>query len=119
MDGRGLRLGVVGIEHLHLFEMVGGLAEVGAVSVGVPHAPRGGERLSGQGTVNSVSGACPSVTFTIMGHRVEATVSTQYTAGGCGQLREGAAIKLDVDKQPDGTIYAESIEFLGVSGGRE
>jgi hypothetical protein len=92
------------------------LAEIGAESVAVPDTPRRGEKLSGQGRVNSVSGACPSVRFTIMGHRVEANASTQYSAGACGQLREGADIRLDVDKQPDGTIYAVSIEFLDVSG---
>ncbi|MFN8051476.1 MAG: Gfo/Idh/MocA family oxidoreductase [Acidimicrobiales bacterium] len=33
MDGRPLRVGVVGIEHLHLFEMVNGLVDVGAETV--------------------------------------------------------------------------------------
>jgi len=80
---------------------------------------RGGEKLSGEGVVGAVSGGCPSVSFVILGYRVQATETTVYENGDCNGVREGAQVHLDVDRQPDGAIFAERIVILRASGRRE
>jgi hypothetical protein len=91
------------------------LAVVGGERTPAPPAEQG-ERLSAEGVVAAVSGACPSLTFVFMGHRIQATSATAYRGGSCESVREGAQIALDVLKQRDGSVVAESIAFL--SAGR-
>jgi hypothetical protein len=92
---------------------------LGGEGTRAPVTSRSGERLSGQGVIGAVSSACPTATFIVMGHRVDATAETVYENGSCQSLHDGAQVALDVVKQHDGMIYAEKIAFLVVTGRQE
>jgi hypothetical protein len=91
------------------------LAVVGGDRAPSPPAEQG-ERLSAEGVVGAVSGACPSLTFVFMGHRLQTTRATAYRGGSCESVREGVQVVLDVLKQRDGSVTVESIAFA--NGGR-
>jgi hypothetical protein len=79
-------------------------------SGGDEQGPGGGRHASGEGTVASVRGACPTVSMLIRGYSVTTSAETIYVGGTCGDLRPGAKVEVSGDAQ--GTVVvAESIEF--------
>jgi hypothetical protein len=47
------------------------------------------------GSVESVSGRCPSIEFQLDGRRVDADESTDYKHGQCGDVSVGDHVKVD------------------------
>lgn len=58
------------------------------------------------GTVSSVSGSCPSLTFTVSSTRVFTNSSTTFAGKGCGDLKNGDTLGVGGVKEPDGSVRA-------------
>jgi hypothetical protein len=63
------------------------------------------------GPVSSLSGACPTLSFSVIGTRVYTTQSTQYRAGNCKHVEEGRRVVVVGERQPDQRVRAERIDL--------
>jgi Domain of unknown function (DUF5666)/Putative binding domain, N-terminal/Viral BACON domain len=63
------------------------------------------------GSVSSMTGHCPNVSFSIDHRHVTADASTEYRAGACSDLKNKKKISITGVQQPDGTIRATRIDF--------
>jgi hypothetical protein len=77
----------------------------------------GAEELDVSGAVSSVFGGCPNLTFTIGGVNVYTTAATEFERLTCGDVRNGATVEVDGERQPDGRILAREIEADFSTGG--
>jgi hypothetical protein len=92
------------------------LASAGSDAAPTPPPGRNVERVSGEGVIGAVMGSCPALTLVIGGYQVQTTSVTAYEGGRCESLREGVQVRLDVEKQSDGALVAETVQFVRVSG---
>ena len=74
-----------------------------------PSPNRGGERLGGEGVVGAVRGSCPSLSLVVTGYSVQTNGDTEFKTP-CEALREGAKVKLEVEKHDDGSLVAVWID---------
>jgi hypothetical protein len=77
--------------------------------------PQPSKRVEFDGTIASLSGGCPNVTFTVHGMTIVTDRSTDYTKSKCSDLRRGRDVSGAGMTQPNGTIKATD---LRVEGGR-
>lgn len=75
----------------------------------------GRKKLSGEVTINSMTGTCPNLTLNIHGVRVTTNSSTVFENGECGNLRPGTKVVLDVETQGTGAV-AERIRITDQPG---
>jgi hypothetical protein len=76
-----------------------------------PKPPGGGQEVEFDGTVSSLSGRCPNVSFSSRGYSVTADGSTDYKKKSeCGDLREGRRVSVEGVTQANGTVRAKKIE---------
>jgi hypothetical protein len=61
------------------------------------------------GTITTVSGRCPTVTFTVRGLTVVTDRSTDFTKSKCGDLTRGSDVSGSGTTQPDDTVKATDI----------
>ena len=81
--------------------------EASAGRAPAPH--RGGERVGGEGVVGAVRGSCPSLSLVVAGYSVQTSGDTEFRSP-CEALREGAHVKLEVEKHEDGRLLAVWID---------
>jgi hypothetical protein len=62
------------------------------------------------GTISSLSGRCPNVTFTIGGPTIAPDGSTDFRKLKCGDFRNGQFVSGSGVTQPDGTIKATLLQ---------
>lgn len=63
------------------------------------------------GTVRSLSGSCPAVTFTADSASVYATASTDFAKGKCKHLSNGDNVTVKGQLMSDLRVRADTIEF--------
>jgi all-beta uncharacterized protein/uncharacterized protein DUF5666 len=71
--------------------------------------PQPSRRVELDGTIGSVSGECPNVTFTVQGMTIVTDRSTDYTKSRCSDLHRGRDVSGAGMAQPDGTIKATDL----------
>jgi hypothetical protein len=64
-----------------------------------------------EGTIASLSGSCPTVSFSLRGRQVVTTPQTRFSDGNCRDLRNGVEVEVDGDLYTDGTVRATRIEL--------
>lgn len=67
--------------------------------------------VSISGTVSSLSGRCPNISFSVGGRDVDAGSSTSYSGGGCGNVRNGRGVDVAGVQQSNGTVTAAAIHI--------
>lgn len=77
-------------------------------------APDDGDEDDGEvhpeGTVTSLGGACPNVTFRVNGTLIRTSAATMFDDGGCAALENGDHVRVDGHQQPDGSVQATEVE---------
>ena len=77
-------------------------------------APDDGDEDDGEvhpeGTVTSLGGACPNVTFRVDGTPIRTSAATMFDDGGCAALENGDHVRVDGHQQPDGSVQATEVE---------
>lgn len=69
------------------------------------------ERSDVDGTVASVQGACPVVTFLVHGERIVSDEATAFVGGSCAMLRPGSRVRVEGTRAANGTLVASLIRF--------
>jgi hypothetical protein len=62
-----------------------------------------------EGRISSVSGTCPTVTFTVRGMSIVADNATKYEKSKCGDVRSGRSVKGEGTTQSNGTVRATEL----------
>jgi len=62
-----------------------------------------------KGLVSGLTGACPSITFTIGTRTITATAQTRFEDGDCASVVNGALVEVEGTLQADGSILARKI----------
>ncbi|HVK63205.1 MAG TPA: DUF5666 domain-containing protein [Polyangium sp.] len=63
------------------------------------------------GVATNVSGTCPSLEFTVAGHRVATHAGTEFDDGLCADLRNGRRIELEGFVQRNGVLLVREIDL--------
>ena len=63
------------------------------------------------GSVASLSGTCPALTFIVRDTTVKTNGTTQFASGSCSRIANGVRIEVDGTRQPDGLIVATKVAF--------
>ena len=63
------------------------------------------------GTIGSLSGTCPAVTFVLSGTTIHTNDKTQFEGGSCADLKEGMRAGAVGPKAADGSITAERVKI--------
>jgi len=63
------------------------------------------------GTVSGLSGACPTLSFTVSGNRVNTDGDTKFTKGPCKKLTNGMGADVAGERRANGTVYATRVEL--------
>ncbi len=86
---------------------------------GPPTMPpgQGGGNNSGEtqvnGTVSSLGGTCPSLTFTVGATQIVTSSKTEFDHTTCATLANGQAVEVLGTKQSNGTLLASSVDAKG------
>jgi len=75
--------------------------------------------LTLSGTVQSLGGSCPSLTFALQGQRVVTSGDTQFINGDCRQLRDGTEVVAEGTQGGDGLVRAESVRTTKAKNGSD
>lgn len=70
-----------------------------------------------EGSVATVTGACPTKTVTIGTRSFATNASTVYGDGTCAELVAAAVVEAKATRQTDGTLLATKVEFEGADVG--
>jgi Domain of unknown function (DUF5666)/Viral BACON domain/Putative binding domain, N-terminal len=68
-------------------------------------------RVSFKGRVSTLSGVCPSLTFTADDRQVSTDAQTRFTHGKCDDMRNGIDVDIDGDVLASGVILASKVEL--------
>jgi hypothetical protein len=71
--------------------------------------PTPGEPISLEGQVQSPSGACPVLTFSINGLQVYTSPDTDFSRGDCGDVRNGRDVDIGGVSMSDGRVRADKV----------
>ncbi len=63
------------------------------------------------GTVGSLSGACPALSFQVSGSSVRTTAATRFEHGSCGDLRAGVRVEVKGTRTGNGPITATRVSI--------
>jgi hypothetical protein len=75
----------------------------------------GRKKVAGEGTVASLSGACPNLSMNIHGVRVTTNSSTVFENGECGNLRPGTKVVVEADSDAR-SVVATRIRIVDQPG---
>lgn len=64
-----------------------------------------------KGHVSGLTGACPSLAFTVGATRVSTTSSTIFSGGACAAIVNGVKVEVEGARQADGSIVATVLEL--------
>jgi hypothetical protein len=70
-----------------------------------------GRKVEVEGRIVSLSGSCPSLSFTVGGQRVVTDGSTEFKDGNCRDIRNGVEVKVKGERRGSGPIRAERVEI--------
>jgi hypothetical protein len=70
-----------------------------------------GERVDIEGRVESLAGACPTVTFRVRGFTVYTSAATKFSDGRCQDVKNGRSVEVKGRTQADGRVLAEEVEI--------
>jgi hypothetical protein len=62
------------------------------------------------GTISSLQGSCPSLTFVVDSRTVRTTSATQYLRGSCNALANGTDVTAEGVVETDDSITATSVD---------
>lgn len=68
------------------------------------------DEFEARGAVAGLSGTCPAIAFTLNGTSIRATSSTEFKQIGCAAIANGTQIKVEGDRQTDGSVIAREIK---------
>lgn len=89
-----------------------------ATAIKIRQAESGhGKKVSGEGTVGHVTGACPVLSMIVAGTHVNTTASTAFENGACANIREGTKVVVTGDTQTDGSVTAVLVRITDQPGG--
>jgi hypothetical protein len=71
----------------------------------------GGRDGRAEGRVGSLSGSCPSLSFSVGGQSVVTDGSTEFKGGNCRDLRNGVEVKVRGERRGSGPIRAERVDI--------
>jgi len=71
--------------------------------------PQPGTTWTGSGAAAGISGACPSISFTLKGLTVRSSASTAFSGVTCATLKNGTGVTATGTTQADGSVLATSI----------
>jgi hypothetical protein len=77
------------------------------------------EPVSFKGRVSSLSGLCPSLTFTADDRQVSTDAQTRFTHGNCDDMRNGIEVDIDGDVLASGVILASKVELKDNDDGED
>jgi hypothetical protein len=63
------------------------------------------------GKVDSVTGSCPALTFTLQGHTVYTTADTQFMKGPCKDIQKNAEVEVRGKLMSDDRVRADRVTF--------
>jgi len=82
----------------------------GGLGQGPPGPPPAGADVAlFGGSVDQVTGSCPSITFTIFGNVVHTNGSTAFGDGSCASLKAGDQVGVVGTAQTDGSVLASCV----------
>jgi hypothetical protein len=64
-----------------------------------------------QGTIGSLGGTCPALTFTVGGTTVKTSSATRFAGVACAAIRSGDKAQVEGVKQADGSVAASKVEI--------
>ena len=64
-----------------------------------------------EGAATEISGACPSLLFSVDGTTVAIDPDTTFEGRACADIRPGTLIEVEGARQPDGRVAATEVEF--------
>jgi hypothetical protein len=67
------------------------------------------------GTVSSLAGACPSLSFKLEGKVIKTSSATKFDGGACGDVKNGSRATIAGPTQSDGSITAEKLTLLAAT----
>ena len=73
-------------------------------------AEREAAKYEGRGLIESLTGACPSILFSLNGVRVQAGPDTKFEKAECRALANGTKVKVIGTKRPDGIVQATLVQ---------
>jgi hypothetical protein len=76
-----------------------------------PDKPDKPEKVDVDGHVGSLSGSCPSLSFTVRGQAVVTDGSTNFKGGNCRDIRNGVEVEVKGERRGSGPIRADKIEI--------
>jgi Domain of unknown function (DUF5666)/Putative binding domain, N-terminal len=68
------------------------------------------DKVDVEGNVGSLSGSCPSLSFTVRGQAVITDGSTEFKKSSCRDIRNGVEVKVKGERRGSGPIRAERVE---------
>ena len=71
----------------------------------------GAEEVRLEGKVSALSGACPSLRFTVQNRLVRTDGDTEFRHGKCSDTKNGESVDVRGFRQADGSIDATRVEF--------
>jgi hypothetical protein len=88
-----------------------GTVTVAGRSVTVTQAAFVPEPIELDGRVSSLTGSCPSLTFTLEGRTVRTNAQTDFRKGSCSKLENNDRVEVEGVPQADGSVLATRVEF--------
>jgi hypothetical protein len=76
-----------------------------------PPEPERPEKADVRGNVGSLSGSCPSLSFSVRGQSVVTDGSTNFKGGNCRDIRPGVEVDVKGERRGSGPIRAERVEI--------
>ena len=64
-----------------------------------------------KGSISSIGGSCPILTFVVNGKRIMTTASTQFKDSTCGSIAAGRRVDVKGNVEANGTILATRVEI--------
>jgi hypothetical protein len=63
------------------------------------------------GNVESLSGSCPSLTFSVAGTTVRTSAQTNFRGGNCNKVKNDTSVTVTGVQQSDGSIDANDVQI--------
>jgi hypothetical protein len=87
-----------------------GTVTIGGQLLQVTQAGYVGEQVELDGSVASLAGSCPNLSFRVRGQRVVTNSATIFDDGRCTDIRNGRSVEVRGRRQPDGSVLATRVE---------
>ncbi len=68
--------------------------------------------LTAEGTVSALSGACPTITFTVAGKSFTTEAATRFGDGGCSAVQNGTKVVVAYQTQASGAVRVLAVKVI-------